>query len=374
MSFHNKGLLGEGSSPGTPLTLDEEEGTRKKLRTLTSDPLSRDLGDPEFMAFKTKQFERAYPGKQKLDASGRAIDSPPVVKDVESFKPRVKRADLDFGAAVGEGETARNDLSDLIGAKRGLSNTKLFSFDVTREPSNVAGKRFTDAVKRFQTNRGLKIDGLMNPEGPTIKALRSLLFPPGTASNVGQPVDLSRAAARPLATPVAAPLAGGQPKADAPPALGDAPPEKKPAGSRAGGDGRGFRQAAETETAEMRVERPIPPDKRGEFNARLNRANALQLDIFNELSTMETSKKELERMLAPPALLARYEDLTKDLESLAGIFKDRDVAQAVKQVREQVDKVMSAFGRNEAFDFIELQRRVNRAMELLDPKPKPPRA
>ena len=52
MVFHNKSLLGEASSPGTPLTLDEEEGTRKKLRTLTSDPLSRDLGDPEFMTFQ----------------------------------------------------------------------------------------------------------------------------------------------------------------------------------------------------------------------------------------------------------------------------------------------------------------------------------
>ncbi len=147
MSFHNKGLLGEGSSPGTPLTLDDEEGTRKKLRTLSSDPLSRDLGDPEFMTFKTKQFERAYPGKQQLDAAGRAIDSPPVVKDIEPFKPKVKRRDLDFGAPVGAGEKAKNDLSDLIGAKKALSNTKLFEFDVTRERSDEAGKRFTDSVK-----------------------------------------------------------------------------------------------------------------------------------------------------------------------------------------------------------------------------------
>ncbi len=156
MSFHNKGLLGAGSSPGTPLTLDEEEGTKKKLRTLSSDPLSRDLGDPEFMEFKTKQFERAYPGKQKLDASGRAIDSPPVVKDVEPFKPKVKRRDLDFGAPVGGGETARNGLSDLIGAKKALSNTRLFSFDVTKERSDEAGKRFIDAVKALQRNRSIR--------------------------------------------------------------------------------------------------------------------------------------------------------------------------------------------------------------------------
>ncbi len=29
MSIHNKGLLGEGSSPGTPLTFDEEGGRRR---------------------------------------------------------------------------------------------------------------------------------------------------------------------------------------------------------------------------------------------------------------------------------------------------------------------------------------------------------
>ncbi len=154
MSFHKKGLLGEGSSPGAPLSLDEEEGTKRKLRQLTSDPLSRDLGDPEFMEFKTKQFQRAYPGKQKHDASGRAIDPPPVVKDVEPFKPKVKRRDLDFGAPVGAGETARNDLSDLIGAKKALSNTRLFEFDVTKERSDEAGKRFTDAVKAHRTSRG----------------------------------------------------------------------------------------------------------------------------------------------------------------------------------------------------------------------------
>ena len=69
---------------------------------------------------------------------------------------------------------------------------------------------------------------------PTDKALRSLLFPPGTASNTGQPVDLSRAAARPQATPVLARAPGGQPKADAPrAALGVAPPAQ-PTGSQPG--------------------------------------------------------------------------------------------------------------------------------------------
>ncbi len=135
---------------------------------------------------------------------------------------------------MGVGETARNDLSDLIGAKRGLSNAKLFEFDVTKERSDEAGKRFTDSVRAFQGNRGLKIDGLMNPEGPTVKALRSLLFPQGTASNVGQPVDLSRGAARPQATPVSSNAPGGQSKFAAPrAALGDAPPAQ-PTGSQPG--------------------------------------------------------------------------------------------------------------------------------------------
>ena len=42
---------------------------------------------------------------------------------------------------------------------------------MTKERSDEAGKRFIDSVKAFQGNRGLKIDGLMNPEGPTVKAL-----------------------------------------------------------------------------------------------------------------------------------------------------------------------------------------------------------
>ena len=108
----------------------------------------------------------------------------------------MKRDDLAFSAPVGP--DSPNKLRDLVGAKKALSNTGLIDFDVTREPSHQAGSRFTDAVKEFQRAKGLKVDGLMNPEGPTIRAMRDTLFPPGTASNIGQPVDLkAESAAQP---------------------------------------------------------------------------------------------------------------------------------------------------------------------------------
>ncbi len=76
--------------------------TERKLSMLTADPLNAVFEDPEFKIFRTKQFERAYPGKQQLDATGRGIDMPPVVRDVEPFKPTLRRDDLDLSGSVGE--------------------------------------------------------------------------------------------------------------------------------------------------------------------------------------------------------------------------------------------------------------------------------
>ena len=173
---------------GRAFAAEDEESMRRKLRQLTSDPLASVRSDPEFLAFKSDQFRRVYPGAQEYDATGRAIDPTPLVTAIEPFRPKVKRDDLAFSAPVGT--NGANKFSDLLGAKRALSNTGLFDFDVTRERSDHAGPAFTDVVKAFQRNRGLKVDGLMNPDGPTVKSLRGLLFPQGSTSNVGKPVNL----------------------------------------------------------------------------------------------------------------------------------------------------------------------------------------
>ncbi len=195
MSFHNQTLLGGGgSAPGTPLTLDEEEGTKRKLSMLTADPINSIFEDREFKIFKTKQFERAYPGKQKLGATGRGIDMPPVVRDVEPFKPTLRRDDLSFAGAVGEGE--RNRPSDVIRAKKALANTGLFDFDVTKEKSTDAGPLLRDSAKAFQRLNGIKADGCIKPNCPTHKALDALFFPDGSTNSKASPVDLRPVAAR----------------------------------------------------------------------------------------------------------------------------------------------------------------------------------
>ncbi len=195
MSFHTKTLLGGGgSAPGAPLTRDEEKETERKLKMLTADPINSVFEDDEFKMFKTKQFERAFPGKQKLDATGRGIAPPPVVKDVEPFKPTLRRDDLNIAGSVGE--EARNRPAEVIRIKKALSNTGLFDFDVTREKSTDAGTMFTDATKAFQRLSGIEADGCIKPNCPTHKALKAQFFPEGGTNSKASPVDLRPAAAR----------------------------------------------------------------------------------------------------------------------------------------------------------------------------------
>lgn len=56
---------------------------------------------------------------------GRGIDTPPVVRDVEPFKPTRRRDDLNLAGSVGE--EARNRPVEVIRMKKALSNTGLFS-------------------------------------------------------------------------------------------------------------------------------------------------------------------------------------------------------------------------------------------------------
>ncbi len=194
MSFHNKTLLGGGgSAPGTPLTLDEEKETERKLKMLTADPLNSVFEDPEFKAFKTKQYERAFPGKQELDASGRSIEPKPRAVTLEPFKPTVRRDDFKLTAAVGEEEWNRP--SDVIKLKKILSNAGIHDLDVTREKSTDAGENLLASLGAGQGLLGTKIDRMVKPGGETLRALEAVSFPPGVTGDKARPVDLTKAAA-----------------------------------------------------------------------------------------------------------------------------------------------------------------------------------
>jgi hypothetical protein len=122
------------------------------------------------------------------------MDTPPVVKEVEPFKPTLRRDDLNIAGSVGE--EARNRPAEVIKLKKALANTGLFDFDVTREKSTDAGTMFTDATKAFQRLSGIEADGCIKPNCPTHKALGALFFPEGSTNSKAAPVDLRPAAMR----------------------------------------------------------------------------------------------------------------------------------------------------------------------------------
>ncbi len=108
-------------------------------------------------------------------STGRGIDMPPVVRDVEPVKPTQRRDDLDLSGSVGEGE--RNRPAEVIKLKKALVNTGLFDFDVTREKSTDAGPMFRDATKSFQRLNGIEPDDCIKPDCPTRKALNARHIP-----------------------------------------------------------------------------------------------------------------------------------------------------------------------------------------------------
>lgn len=166
-----------------------------RLNRLIGDPLRQELRDPEFLAFVDRQFNRAFPGPVRRDATGRQIDSAPEIDDLEAFRPTVLRGDLELSGPVGARQ--KNRLTDLIGVKKALAKTGHLDFDVTEEASDKAGPRFQAALGRFQREHGLKADAVVKRDGPTLKALRQAVFNAGDGEGQGRPRRPGDNAARP---------------------------------------------------------------------------------------------------------------------------------------------------------------------------------
>ena len=156
-----------------------------RLDRLIGDPLRQELRDPEFLAFVNRQFNRAFPGPVRRDATGRQIESAPEVEDLEAFRPTVMRGDLELSGPVGARQ--KNRLTDLIGVKKALAKTGHLDFDVSEEASDKAGPRFQAALGRFQREHGLKADAVVKRDGPTLKALRQAVFNAGDGGGQGRP-------------------------------------------------------------------------------------------------------------------------------------------------------------------------------------------
>lgn len=93
-----------------------------------------------------------------------------------------------LGAPIGPDQPNRRE--DLIKVETILGNSGDFDLPRRGGPTGFWGPDHEGAVKAFQTREGLKVDGLLNPGGPTITAMKSRLggllsaFTPPTPSEV----------------------------------------------------------------------------------------------------------------------------------------------------------------------------------------------
>lgn len=160
-------------------------GTWRRRRRL--DPFGRIEIDPKFESFR-EGFDLAKP-----------------------FGALFRGRTPDLVAPVGrEGENERFDVA-LIETL--LAKTGFFDLAPTGGPTGYYGSDLDDAIRRFQKTANLKVDGLVNPGGPTLSALKTKFAATEDASEGGdeenkeddkdsggdeerKPVDLLEAAMR----------------------------------------------------------------------------------------------------------------------------------------------------------------------------------
>jgi len=179
----------------TPRARRERE-VEDRLRALMADPLYWRRRDPDFVAHVGRQFDRVFgTGPVRVDATGRMIQPQAVRFDLEPFRPKARPDDIRVEGAVGSGRANRPD--DVVRLKRGLAGAGLLDFDPIREPSERAGEDLAGAVRRFQKAKGLKVDGIVEPKGPTAKALAARLFGEGGGATAdGREIQTASVSAR----------------------------------------------------------------------------------------------------------------------------------------------------------------------------------
>lgn len=130
-------------------------GTWRRRRKI--DPFGRTEADWEFEAFR-KEFDLTKP-------LGRIFRNRP----------------LDLTQPVGR--DAENDRFDVALVEALLAKNGAFDLDRTEGPTGHYGTALEDAIRTFQKSENLKVDGLINPGGPTLAALTARLARAEGATN-----------------------------------------------------------------------------------------------------------------------------------------------------------------------------------------------
>jgi peptidoglycan hydrolase-like protein with peptidoglycan-binding domain len=132
------------------------------LRQLTVDPLYFRDRDPDYVDHVTRQFERIHgPDGPAPGPDGKRRGTLEV--------PRLRRRPGDHRLKRPVGRGGANELDDVARLQRALSETGDYAFAAPRERSGVMSANLEAAVRRFQRRTGLKPDGYVAPDGPTIQ-------------------------------------------------------------------------------------------------------------------------------------------------------------------------------------------------------------
>lgn len=112
-------------------------------------------------------------------SSGRWIEDPNADPFGHRYRTDLAEEEFDFSApfnpsgSIGDrGKNDRNDVANLEGLLRLTGDMDLSRTD---GPTGYYGSRLDEGIRRFQTRRGLTVDGVVNPGGQTIRALKTEL-------------------------------------------------------------------------------------------------------------------------------------------------------------------------------------------------------
>lgn len=168
--FFARPLPGAVPRPQRPRTFRSDD-VERDLTRMKDDPLFARDRDPEFTGFVDRQFQRVFgDGPARQDATGRTLAGGPQRNDIEVFQPSLRPSDLSLTDSVGR--NGRNRPDDVARAQRVLSNAGTFPFAMPLERTGRPSEPLFEGIETFQRENGLTVDGLMNPRGETLQALR----------------------------------------------------------------------------------------------------------------------------------------------------------------------------------------------------------
>jgi hypothetical protein len=153
------------SSPGrTAPAVFTSDDLDRDLTALMQDPLYWRERDKDFTDHVTRQFERVHgPDGPKPDGDGKRRGTLEV--------PRLRRRPGDERLKQPVGRDAPNRPDDVTRLQRALSETGDYTFTAPRERSGVMSPNLDTAVTRYQRRTGLKPDGVVAPNGPTVQQI-----------------------------------------------------------------------------------------------------------------------------------------------------------------------------------------------------------